>query len=271
MDTMTAPATLLENEYVSELLSTMRGNKIDSSELVGILNLVGAMEQQLEAATKELASMHTELRNMREERNHPIRTAAKKAMTALKNKISDMREKLSILKNDIINGCKDAVDAFKKNGVITLNNAASFLHIRQGLESIAKSAEKNIAFDDKMAAKIEAASTEYHQAGKSIRNMGRAMIGKDAITQVKPVGRLAEMAKAPLKLDKKLSEHTSRNVVAAIAKLDNLEQTAIHHKETKKEKKPSLIKNLKDLKKQAAETKLDAPVKDRPKTQESSL
>ena len=57
-----AAAPIMENEHVQELLKIMRDNKVPSmNDFLAVLNQVGAMERQLEAAVLELQGMRREL------------------------------------------------------------------------------------------------------------------------------------------------------------------------------------------------------------------
>lgn len=51
-------APLMQNEHVKELLAIMEENQLSTmKDLVGVLDQVGAMERQLEAAVNELQNM----------------------------------------------------------------------------------------------------------------------------------------------------------------------------------------------------------------------
>lgn len=68
-------APLIENEHVKKLLAIMEANNTpDRKDLLSVLNQVGAMERQLDAAVKELAAMRREL-NEAQKQNHPVKTA----------------------------------------------------------------------------------------------------------------------------------------------------------------------------------------------------
>ena len=65
--TKTIAEPLLENEHVKELLAVLRENNSPSTkDFLAVLNQVGAIEKQLDAAVKELAAMRQELRTAQE-------------------------------------------------------------------------------------------------------------------------------------------------------------------------------------------------------------
>ena len=75
--------SLLENEHVKEFLAILEANNApDRKDFLAVLNQVGAMECQLDAALKELAAMRREL-NDAQKQNHPVKTAMQKAVIAM--------------------------------------------------------------------------------------------------------------------------------------------------------------------------------------------
>jgi len=269
-DTMSQSAPLLENEHVKELLAILKENSVSSKDLLDVIGYVGAMERQLDAAVGELSAMRRELADMREEQDHPVRTTLQKAIQALENKIAETKERLDAVKAEIIEGCKNAVAAFKEKGIAALNGLASFFHIRQGLEKVQESMERKIGYDEQSMKKIATISTEYHEIGKHVKNLGRAVQGKEAIQEAKPIGRLAKLIQAPYRLDQACSAAVKQQAAAALVSLGKLEQHTIRQMEVDKgEKKPSILKNLQNLKEQAAQTTQSIPAPQRKKPEVS--
>lgn len=273
-DTATQSTMLLENEHVKELLAILKENSVSPKDLMEVISYVGMMEHQLDAAVGELSAMRRELADMRESRDHPVRTAMQKTIQALENKIAETKERLEAVKADIIEGCKNAVSAFKEKGITALNGLASFFRIRTGLEAVRESMAQNIGYDEQSMKKIAAASAEFHEVGRHVKNVGRAITGQELIQEAKPMGRLSEMMMAPFQLDKAVSSAISRRVEKAIQSLEHLEQRAVRQREAKTagkfEKKPSVLKNLQQFKEQAAQKAQNAPAPQR-KKQEASL
>lgn len=273
-DTTTQSAPLLENEHVKELLAILKENSVSSKDFLDVIGYVGAMERQLDAAVGELSAMLRELADMREAQNHPVRTSLQKAIQALENKIAETRERLEAVKAGIIEGCKNAVAAFKEKGAAVLEGLASFFHIRQGLEKVQESMDRNIRYDEQSMKKIAAVSAEYHEIGKHVKNMGRAVQGKEAVQEAKPMGKLAKLMQAPYRLDQACSVAIKRQAASTLDSLGKLEQRTDRHRETlkeagKNEKKPSVLKNLQALKEQTAQTAKNAPAPQRKKAEVS--
>nr|WP_052292962.1 DUF6674 family protein [Desulfofarcimen acetoxidans] len=92
-----------------------------------------------------------------------------------------LRERLDKAKQNIIDGCKNAVAAFKEKGIVAFDNTARFFKIRPVLEAMRDDLGKSIRFNEETILNIELVSIEYHEAGRHIKNMVRAMVGKEAI------------------------------------------------------------------------------------------
>ena len=260
-------APLSENGHVKELLSLLKANRVDSKELRSVLRYVGAMERQLDAAVVELQAMRRELGDMREAQNHPVRTALQNTVTALETKIDAARERLNALKSGIIEGCKNAVASFKEKGISALNGFMNFFKVKNALLDIRKGMNAAIKSTEKSINRIEAASTEYHEIGRHIKNMARAFAGRETVAETKPVGRLAKAAQAPHQFRKSVVSGMGRGIDAAIAKVGRMEQAAGRVAE----KKPSVLENLDILKKHAAKTARESPKPERSNARETAI
>ena len=83
--------------------------------------------------------------------------------------ISVMRHRLSELKGQIINGCRNILADFRERGTVALNGITQFLHVRPVLESIQSAAEKSMQANNRAVARIDAFSTEYHEMGRHFK------------------------------------------------------------------------------------------------------
>jgi predicted nuclease with TOPRIM domain len=255
-NTNTAP--IMTNENVMDLLKIMRQHDAPAmKDFVSILNQVGAMEKQLEAAVNELAAMRQELAEAQRQ-NHPVKNTLQKAVITTQSQVLDLRDKLTTIKENIISGCKAAISAFKEKGITALDSVARFIKIKPMLETMRNGLDKNIASADKVIAKIEAVSAEYHEIGKHLKNMGRAMTGKEAIQEAKPAGMVAEAFEAPYKAERKILVSMKTSVESAIGGMARLEEKAA-------ERKPSIKKTLDDLSEKVEREKAErsAPVRTR--------
>lgn len=249
--------SLLENEHVKELLTILEANNApDRKDFLAVLNQVGAMERQLDAAVKELAAMRRELNEARE-MAHPVKTALQNAVRTLEKNVAVLRGRLDTVKRDVIEGCKNAVDAFREKGISALHNVARFFKIRPLLETLRNDLNESIRFDEAAISKIETVSAEYHEAGRHVKNMARTLAGMESVRDAKSAGKLAKAMEAPFKAERSCFVSMKRNVEAALSGLATLEKTA--------ERKPSIRKTMNSLNEQIAQGKKDTPTAERPR------
>ncbi|CUX24599.1 hypothetical protein BN3590_00397 [Clostridium sp. C105KSO15] len=249
---------IAENEYVKELLAILRENNAPSAkDFLAVLQQVGAMERQLDTAVKELAAMRQELQTVQEQ-NHPVKSTMQKAVISMQGQVLDLRERLTQLKQNIIDGCKNALAAFKEKGISALDNVTRFFKVRPMLESIRGNLDSNIRSNDKTIAKIEAISTEYHEAGRHLKNIGRAMLGKESIQKAQPPGKMAAVISAPFRAERSHLADMKKSVEKAIGTMIRLEERAA-------EKKPSIQEAISTHNQKMAKETKDAPTTERPR------
>ena len=211
-------------DHVQALLKILRDNDKthDTKNLLAVLGQVSAMERQLATAVEELKNMRGELNAMRD--NHPLRDALQTAVRTMDHAVTALRERLAVLKQNVISGCRNAVAAFKEKGISALANLADFFKLRPALEAIGRRTDEAIRADNQAIAKIEAASTEYHESGRHFKNIFRSMAGKEPIAEAKPVGNIAKALEAPYKAERAALRGIRKSVNAALSGLSKLEQ-----------------------------------------------
>jgi len=196
-------APIMSSKDVKELLEILHNNNASTKmDFIAVIDQVKAMEKQLNIAINTLTAISRELADA-QKNNHPAKNAIQTAVIVLQGQVSVLREKLAVLKANIISGCREATAAFKDKGVTALDSIARFFKVKSAFESIRDYLEKSISQDDKVIAKIEAISMEYHQAGLHIKNIGRAMYGKEAAQEAKNNGKLAAAISYPFRIERK--------------------------------------------------------------------
>lgn len=139
-----------------------------------------------------------------------------------------------------------------------MDNVARFFKVRPILESMRVILTKDIQVDDRAIARIEAISTEYHQAGRHLKNMGRAMLGKEALQEVKQPGKLAAVISDPFRAERSCLAAMKQGADKALGAISRLEEWAA-------EKKPSIRDALATHNESIAQVKKDAPTAERPR------
>lgn len=262
------PAALEDNEHVRQLLDIMKTNNKDASALSALLEHVNEMEGFIKSAESKIAEMKEQLDTIKEIQDHPFKNILKNVIKTLETKVAEMKDHLADLKNNIIEGSKKAVSAFKEKGIGALSNIASFFRIGRGLENWKKSLDDSIRSQDKSIASIEAFSKEYHSSSRHLKNMARIAIGKKPLDNIKEAGKLSKMIAAPYKAERSIFKRLRGSIDKAINKLNQLDAiTAEKKAERAINKKPSLMEKLKINKERAERSKLELKVPERAKAQ----
>jgi regulator of replication initiation timing len=247
---------LTDNEHIKELFGILEKNGKDASTLTAIINSVSSMERQLNAAVNGIDAIRRELSVMREERGHPIKTLLEKSAKPLSGKIKGILARIKAVKDGIIDGCKRAVSAFKEKGISALNNLAEYFDVKQNLLAERESINACIDQAQNSVGKIEAASEHYHAAGGALKNIVRAIRGEEAVHDIKPNGRLAQLIEAPFLNEIKNLNRSLQNVNKTLASLDRLEKAAAKVSEAGR---PSTLENMKALQKEIDAEKRKSP------------
>ncbi|MCQ5034493.1 hypothetical protein NE595_15725 [Coprococcus sp. DFI.6.81] len=229
-------ARLAENSYVKELLTVLKENPSPSSQdFMEMVAHVGELENRLAEAVDELKTMRQELQKVQ---SRSLKAVLQRSCKALESNISSMRQRLSELKDHIVTGCKNALAAFKEHGTVALDGIGRFFHVKPMLESMKKAVNNSINVDNKAIDKIQAFSAEYHQAGRHLKNMGRTLIGKEPIQEVKAPGKIVKVISAPYKADRACMMAAKRNIEKALENLDRLQESA--------QRRPSVLKAMRE-------------------------
>jgi hypothetical protein len=257
---------LEKNEYVSQLFSILQDNGRDTSGLSALIGHVSEMENFVKRAEDKISDMKSQLAEMKEVQNHPVKTALRNAIRSLETKVAEVRTQLAELKTNIIEGCKSAVEAFKDRGISALNNLASFFGVKKGLQGWKKDIDGIIKADDKAVARIEAFAAEYHSGTNALKNMGRIIIGREPIDAKKEAGKLAKTLSVPYKAQKTAMTGLRKSLDKAIAKLEQLESTAVKQRKREGDGRPTIAERIANGKERAEQRQLDRPTPERAKT-----
>jgi len=213
---------LIKNDHVKEILSIMAENGKDTSGLTALLDYVTSMENHLVKAYGEVLTMRQELSGLREERNHPVRSL----LQSLETSINEASKNLNLLKEKIVDGCKEAVSMFKQKGISALNNMARFFRVKPTLEALQGNMKTLIKNDLSSIAKIETISAESHAASRHLKNIVRAFRGKEPIQDVKQNGKITHLLTMPYRSEIKSASNALDNIQKAIAGLERLDRAA---------------------------------------------
>lgn len=280
---------LKDNEAVQEFLKLLMENaSAKGQDYSTMLWQVDGMARQLEQALNELQTVKQELSKMQE---NPVKKTVSRIVQGMEQKIHALQERLSEVRDTIVENAKQAVESVKQTGISALDKTVSFLGIGKALNAMQEDLSRTMADTAKSIEKLETIGHELRSVSGHIKNVGRAVIGKeqhhvDGGTE----GRFQAAVLAPMRMEKKILGQINNMALAAIGGVERLEQaagrnkeqpeteepqqteelegeSALHTPETKE--KPSVLKNLQEMKAQAAAHTVPAP--DKAKAAEASL
>ncbi len=257
-------APFAENEYIKDLFGILHEYGRDSGGLSALLDHVGEMESFVKRAEDRIADMKIQLDSISEIQNHPLKAALQKAIRALESTVREVKQQIVALRENIVEGCRNAVAAFRERGVTALDNLASFFHVRQGLQAMKNNIVADMNVCDKSLADINSFAREYHSAGRHIKNMMRVAVGKQPIDRKKEAGRIVRVVSAPYKAYKVILSKLKNAVDNALGKLSRLENTTlVKHAERELVKKPSILGKLEANKARVAREQRERQVPER--------
>ena len=251
----------------------MEENSKDSTNFRALIGYVSSIETQLNRAIAELDSMQKQLSSIREGQEHPVKTVLEKAVELLETKVNETQKQLHDLKTKIIEGSKKAVETFRQKGISVLDSLAKFFEIKPLLESIQGNLENKINKNLASIAKINALSTEYRSLNRHLKNIGRVLMGKKPITEIKPNGILFNLISAPYRIEEKHLSKALNSVEKAIVSLDRLDKS-IPPKAVSAERegeKNSVLQAIHNFNKKAIEGIKETPIEKKPKCMDIEL
>ncbi len=233
-----ADQPIADNEQVKELLAILKENNSPSyKEFSQLIGQVSEMEQHLSEALNELKVMRQE---MQEVKSHPLKAVLQKSYRALERNVVALRQRLSDLKGQIVEGCKNILTDFKERGAVVLNGITRFLHLKPALKAVQSATLNSIHASDQAISRIDAFSTEYHKVGQHLKNMGRFLLGKPMETEARENGKVAGAIIMVIRAKRSCISAMKGSTEKALNNLEKLEKTA--------QNRTSVIKNMKEQK-----------------------
>ena len=243
---------LIEDTNIKEFMELLKNNKLDAQyrDFTEILGYVSDIESKLKSALGEVIKLEKRVNQME---NKQFKNVCMKMVSNLKSTIREAFAKLGEIKTAIVEGAKNAVIAFKEKGISALNAVMKFFKIKDGLNSMRESVNKSIVSANTAINKIEQISSEIHAAGSHRRNIFRIMANKETKDDIKSNGNVMKVIQVPFKAVKAIMSGTKNVILMATAKLENLDKAV----QMNKEKKPSLLAEIKNFKAPEKMTEVD--------------
>jgi hypothetical protein len=239
---MQSAKLMMNDPTIREFMSLLEQSDAKRSVFISLMSHIGQIEGQLFEAAKEVTALRVEVAEMREDAKHPLRKALTDAANRLESGMLAAHMQLDSIKAAVLDGAKNAVDTVRTSGIFALNGAMGFLGVKKKMEALRDHLDGCVRSADNSIGKIEKVSTEYHEAGKHLRNVGRALSGKETVQHAKPMGALAKSIRAPFKGARAAFAEASKNAATAVTRLEQLEKTA----------RPSVLGTIRDSRQQQA-------------------
>ena len=247
-----------EQEHLKEFfkLLSQNGQQQEASEFSSLVTQLNQMEKQYTAVLSELKAVREQLESIQD---NGIKATVTKSVSSAQQKVEQAKDQLGHIRTSLSDMVKQTLAAVKQHGISALNKAADFMGIKAALNDMRDNLNASISDTQKSIDRINAVGSELHALNEHGKNLGRALIGKEAaeLTQrYEDKGVLAAIAK-PLKKSKAMLEGMEKGVTRALQSIDRLEKAAARGKE----EKPSVREGLKAAKQQESKEKPPTPSK----------
>lgn len=242
---------LAENPLVMELLGLLAQNKAaeqyaDFSQLV---SCVSAMEEQLNRTVTELSAVKKELHTLQESLSKEDKTNLSGMAASLETAVRRAHEQLTAIKKNIIRAAQTAVTGLKDKGVIGIYDTLEALGVRKAMTTLQTHLNHTARALETGITRVEAVKQELQSVGGHVRNIGRALSGKER----REVGGNQTQNRKGAVLT------PLRRIHSAFRRAENLAGRAVEHLEklgrAANEKKPSIRETLKNYESRPARPK----------------
>ena len=247
-----------EQEHLKEFfkLLSQNGQQQEASEFSSLVTQLNQMEKQYTAVLSELKAVREQLESIQD---NGIKATVTKSVSSAQQKVEQAKDQLGHIRTSLSDMVKQTLAAVKQHGISALNKAADFMGIKAALNDMRDNLNASISDTQKSIDRINAVGSELHALNEHGKNLGRALIGKEAAElsqRNEDKGVLAAIAK-PLKKSKAMLEGMEKGVTRALQSIDRLEKAAARGKE----EKPSVREGLKAAKQQESKEKPPTPSK----------
>ena len=229
----------IDTEVVNQLLDLLKQN-----QKVNELSTVQDLSDSINFIENSLNSAINELQNVKAQLNINTPTVSKsklnqtniKQVEKLATGVERLKNQLNIIKRKFIGTAQNIVDSVKEKGISALDKTSEFISLKEKLTALNEGINNNISKVDKNIKTINAMTQEFNAASKHIKNVGRAMTGKERDGTM--VNASESMVK-PLRKVKRILVSIEKKSANSIAKVESLSKRA------GREEKPSVLQRLK--------------------------
>lgn len=208
------------------------------------------LKSQMEAMQAEIAFL----------KQSPAKRAFQTAVTAATNGVHEAGEAIQNALKAVTDWAKNALNAVRDGGVVLADAVVSVAHIKPLMEAAQKCVN---SAKDAVHAAVERGETvgfELREAGRAIRNAAKAAAGRelDDIPADKE-GRFQAVVLAPLRGVETALDAMSKGTEKTVNALGRLEQAGRESRGRMMDRCPSIIRQLREGREQAAARPLPSP------------
>lgn len=222
--------TMMQDKDIQELLQVLRlfQKGKEEGEVFELVTYIDGLENKLGQVLEELTTVKKQLVEIREiNEKKSLKEVLSDSVEKLEENCRQIKESLIEIKNEVREKAKEVVQSVKEKGISGLNKLAGFLGIRDKLSKMKNDLEQNISHVETAMERIDTAGLQFRKAATDIRNVGRALSGKEmAETKEKTRFSLADVIKAPWKMKRKLFGGMLSRVESAMEKAEGLSKKA---------------------------------------------
>lgn len=232
---------------VFELLALLQqqGQNEQIQMIQNLSSTIALLDNNLTTAMEELKAVKAQLYAVPKT---TLKETAIKQVEKVDNGLQSLKNQLDTIKAKFIATAQNVVNAVKDTGIVALDKTSEFIHLKENLNAFYSGVKNTIAKVDKSIDTLNAVTQEANSAIKHIKNVGRAMTGKERNhSMAHPSDNVAK----PLKAVRKMLVSTGNKSLGTIS---NTERLANRSKQIQAEK-PSVLKKLKEQKAEKSEPK----------------
>ncbi|WP_313523815.1 DUF6674 family protein [Anaerotignum sp.] len=250
METRQQDNILIDAQAVNQLVHLLKqNNQTEKAQATqSLMDNITLIEKTLNTAMAELQAVKAQLPIDISDKTavaQPVHQELQAQISIMENGLKKLKEQLDTIKEKFMGTVQNILDGVKENGVLALNKTSELLSLQDNLTAFHGSVKNSITRLDKTIGTVNAVTQEFGAAVKHTKNMGRAIIGKERDNEM---AVQSETAIKPLKAIKKMMMGIEEKTSSALGNVEKLSSRA----DLIKEKKPSVLKQLKEEKEKLA-------------------
>ena len=248
-----------------------------------LMNYMNDIEENFFSVLEELDTVKAQLAQVQQTtQTKEVRHTLADLMQNLQEQANHLQEQIHSVKTRLNEKAAQLVQNFKNQGVTALNHVCEFLGVKENLTQIRESLLQSAKEMQSSMDKIDQVAGELRAAKTHAKNVGRAMVGKEAqeVAQPKEEGFFYQM-KRPYQVMQDFCLKNAGKIEKDIHKIENLEQrvgkiadgkkAASVEKLPDKQEKSSIMEKLQSMKEKQAGQQKTAPMAETAKKQEAAL